>query len=220
MAVTNHERVGKALELLNQGLLPFIERELKAKNERVVFLRKSLFAIADEIRRFDALSDTFGPPTRALQEAGRRLIRASHKKGRTIEREFMLAITHPVAHRKEDQFRIEQKMSVLEFERIAEEITENDILPEFHTETWIIKSLENLKERGEAILSDYSDENDMNWKSARDLWSGDARRWIEIFVSRHEAHEFMRNIDYGTERGRLESHLQNLEGITVSLLGD
>ena len=30
MAVTNHERVGKALALLNQGLHPFIEREMKA----------------------------------------------------------------------------------------------------------------------------------------------------------------------------------------------
>ncbi|MCC2867756.1 MAG: DUF499 domain-containing protein, partial [Candidatus Accumulibacter phosphatis] len=29
--ITNHERVGKALELLKSGLLPFIERELKAK---------------------------------------------------------------------------------------------------------------------------------------------------------------------------------------------
>ncbi|HNJ51104.1 MAG TPA: Swt1 family HEPN domain-containing protein [Accumulibacter sp.] len=31
MAITNHERVGKALELLKTGVLPFIERELKAK---------------------------------------------------------------------------------------------------------------------------------------------------------------------------------------------
>ncbi|TMQ78943.1 Swt1 family HEPN domain-containing protein [Candidatus Accumulibacter phosphatis] len=31
MAITNHERVGKALDLLKTGLLPFIERELKAK---------------------------------------------------------------------------------------------------------------------------------------------------------------------------------------------
>ncbi|MDZ4722309.1 MAG: Swt1 family HEPN domain-containing protein [candidate division Zixibacteria bacterium] len=30
MAITNHERVGKALELLNLGLLPFIEREMKS----------------------------------------------------------------------------------------------------------------------------------------------------------------------------------------------
>jgi len=30
MAVTNHERVGKALALLNQGLAPYVEREMKA----------------------------------------------------------------------------------------------------------------------------------------------------------------------------------------------
>ena len=30
MAVTNHGRVGKALELLRDGLRPFIEREVKA----------------------------------------------------------------------------------------------------------------------------------------------------------------------------------------------
>lgn len=31
MAITNHERVGKALELLKTGLTPFVEREFKAK---------------------------------------------------------------------------------------------------------------------------------------------------------------------------------------------
>jgi hypothetical protein len=30
MAITNHERVGKALELLKTGLGPFVEREIKA----------------------------------------------------------------------------------------------------------------------------------------------------------------------------------------------
>ena len=29
MAITNHERVGKALELLKAGLGPFVEREIK-----------------------------------------------------------------------------------------------------------------------------------------------------------------------------------------------
>src|SRR5438552_10991080 len=29
MAITNHERVGKSMDLLKQGLAPFIERELK-----------------------------------------------------------------------------------------------------------------------------------------------------------------------------------------------
>jgi predicted AAA+ superfamily ATPase len=31
MAITNHERVGKAMELLREGLLPFMERELKSE---------------------------------------------------------------------------------------------------------------------------------------------------------------------------------------------
>ena len=30
MAISNHERVGKALEALNNGLRPFVERELKS----------------------------------------------------------------------------------------------------------------------------------------------------------------------------------------------
>src|SRR5512143_3786960 len=30
MAITNHERVGKALELLKEGLAPFVEREFKS----------------------------------------------------------------------------------------------------------------------------------------------------------------------------------------------
>jgi len=30
MAVTNHDRVGKAMELLKAGLGPFVEREIKA----------------------------------------------------------------------------------------------------------------------------------------------------------------------------------------------
>ncbi len=34
MAITIRERVGKALELLNEGLLPFIERELKAVHDK------------------------------------------------------------------------------------------------------------------------------------------------------------------------------------------
>jgi hypothetical protein len=31
MAITNHERVGRALELLRKGLLPFFQREMQAK---------------------------------------------------------------------------------------------------------------------------------------------------------------------------------------------
>jgi len=30
MAISNHERVGRSMELLRQGVQPFIERELQA----------------------------------------------------------------------------------------------------------------------------------------------------------------------------------------------
>jgi hypothetical protein len=30
MAISNHDRVGKALDLLNEGLRPFVEREMQA----------------------------------------------------------------------------------------------------------------------------------------------------------------------------------------------
>ena len=33
MAITNHERVGKTLDLLRQGLAPYIEREMRAAYE-------------------------------------------------------------------------------------------------------------------------------------------------------------------------------------------
>ena len=33
MAITNHERVGKALDLLKAGLAPFVEREIKGALE-------------------------------------------------------------------------------------------------------------------------------------------------------------------------------------------
>jgi len=37
MAVTNHERIGKALELLKEGLVPFVERELKQQYTQLWF---------------------------------------------------------------------------------------------------------------------------------------------------------------------------------------
>src|SRR5438128_6687026 len=37
MAITNQERVGKALELLKEGLRPFVERELKAQHAQMWF---------------------------------------------------------------------------------------------------------------------------------------------------------------------------------------
>ena len=37
MAITNHERVGKGMELLKEGLCPFVERELKAQHAQLWF---------------------------------------------------------------------------------------------------------------------------------------------------------------------------------------
>jgi hypothetical protein len=37
MALSNHERVGKALDLLKEGLRPFVERELKAQHAQLWF---------------------------------------------------------------------------------------------------------------------------------------------------------------------------------------
>ena len=34
MAISNHERVGKALDLLKDGLLPFVEHEFNAQHGR------------------------------------------------------------------------------------------------------------------------------------------------------------------------------------------
>ncbi|MEX1138034.1 MAG: Swt1 family HEPN domain-containing protein [Bacteroidota bacterium] len=39
MAITNHERVGKAMELLKSGLQPFVEREMKAQHEQLWLIR-------------------------------------------------------------------------------------------------------------------------------------------------------------------------------------
>jgi hypothetical protein len=51
MAVTNHERVGKALELLRKGLLPFFQREMQAKYGEN-WLETALQSIKDK-RSFD-----------------------------------------------------------------------------------------------------------------------------------------------------------------------
>ena len=66
MAITNHERVGKALELLRDGLQPFVEREMKAQHAQLwsdqakaavseVQAQPKLFGTADE-PKWDARS--------------------------------------------------------------------------------------------------------------------------------------------------------------------
>lgn len=60
MAITNHERVGKALTLLKEGLGPFIEREFKnlyrdkSQNEASRFLKDELNVANQPLRAWDA----------------------------------------------------------------------------------------------------------------------------------------------------------------------
>lgn len=60
MAITNHERVGKALELLKAGLCPFVERELtsayqdKASAQAVVFVGDDRLLATKPITEWDA----------------------------------------------------------------------------------------------------------------------------------------------------------------------
>src|SRR5690349_15593460 len=46
MAITNHERVGKSLELLKDGLQPFVEREMKAQHAQM-WLDQARLSVAE-----------------------------------------------------------------------------------------------------------------------------------------------------------------------------
>src|SRR5437588_1613422 len=46
MAMTNHERVGKALDLLKDGLQPFVEREMKAQHAQM-WLDQARLSVAE-----------------------------------------------------------------------------------------------------------------------------------------------------------------------------
>ena len=48
MAATNHERVGKAMELLREGLAPFVEREVGVKMEAGAVRREAVRRFADQ----------------------------------------------------------------------------------------------------------------------------------------------------------------------------
>ena len=59
MAITNHERVGKALELLKAGLGPFVEREMenaypeKAQSQAVRFMGEDRLLADKSIAEWD-----------------------------------------------------------------------------------------------------------------------------------------------------------------------
>lgn len=130
-----------------------LEQQVTSRNERLVFIRQSLLGIADEIRKFDDAFGTFAPPTCALQNFGISLIRASLKCGRTVARDFMTTTQMRVEFENDKQLRLTQRLSVVEFERIAESVNDDDILPEFCKETWLVDSLDDHKKEGEVILS-------------------------------------------------------------------
>ena len=50
MAITNHERVGKALDLLKTGLAPFVQREIKdAESPKVRCLEAAVNMVDDPV---------------------------------------------------------------------------------------------------------------------------------------------------------------------------
>ncbi|MEZ5288056.1 MAG: Swt1 family HEPN domain-containing protein [Vicinamibacterales bacterium] len=57
MAITNHERVGKALELLKTGLYPFIERELKSTYQEKAEAQARVFIGDDRLLANKPLSE-------------------------------------------------------------------------------------------------------------------------------------------------------------------
>jgi Swt1-like HEPN/Protein of unknown function (DUF499) len=57
MAITNHERVGKALDLLKDGLQPFVEREMKAQHAQM-WLDQARMSVAEtQTRLFSGKGD-------------------------------------------------------------------------------------------------------------------------------------------------------------------
>jgi len=49
MAITNNERVGKALDLLKAGLAPFMEREFRALHKDVVLEEAQRYVYCDRL---------------------------------------------------------------------------------------------------------------------------------------------------------------------------
>ncbi len=71
MATTNYERVGKAMDLLRQGLLPFIEREFQARLAQVAGIAASQVS-AEDLAAIHSAGEGY-----VLNSEGRRLHRAS-----------------------------------------------------------------------------------------------------------------------------------------------
>jgi predicted AAA+ superfamily ATPase len=57
MAITNHERVGKALDLLKDGLQPFVEREMKAQHSQMWLDQARLSVAETQTHMFSGKND-------------------------------------------------------------------------------------------------------------------------------------------------------------------
>src|ERR1035437_8989527 len=57
MAITNHERVGKAMDLLKQGLAPFVERELKSSYKDQALAEATRFIGEDRLLSKKAIGE-------------------------------------------------------------------------------------------------------------------------------------------------------------------
>ncbi len=67
MALTNHERIGKTLELLKEGLVPFVEREMKSHHNQLWF-EQAKASVSD------TQADLFGMPGKPNWDAAALLI--------------------------------------------------------------------------------------------------------------------------------------------------
>src|SRR5436309_13243913 len=56
MAITNHERVGKALELLKSGLAPFVEREFQSQYKQQSLAEARQFAASERLDTSKAIT--------------------------------------------------------------------------------------------------------------------------------------------------------------------
>ena len=57
MAISNHERVGKALDLLKEGLGPFVEREFKSFHKEKAQTELARFVSDDRLNKGKAVAD-------------------------------------------------------------------------------------------------------------------------------------------------------------------
>ena len=70
MAISNHERVGKALDLLKEGLRPFVERELKAQHAQLWFEKAKASVSDPQAKLFGTEAEPRWPVADAAAKGG------------------------------------------------------------------------------------------------------------------------------------------------------